>query len=106
MPSLDTSMQPYFLLALAALGTLILLMVGWAVSLLQGISRTLLDHSRLLVRQDAVLFGVEGSPGLVSRMNELHAWRNKIHEAELTAAADEIRDLKMRRATDHLPHAS
>jgi hypothetical protein len=87
-------MEPYFLLALSALGALILLMVGWAVSLLKQQSKTQNDQGIVIAELRALLLGVNGTPGLVTRVNSLHEWRNELQARELQHSADEIARLQ------------
>jgi hypothetical protein len=86
-------------IALAALGALTVICLGVVITILQNISRTLTTQGESQAVLHAILCGIEGSPGLVDRVQSLHDWRNDLQRRELQQATAEIIELK-RRAGD------
>lgn len=96
-------LTPYLLLLMSAIGALILLMVGWAVGLLKKIGETQTAQSIAIAELRALLLGVNGTPGLISRVNDLHVWRNKMQEQELADVHAEVDRLHEERRINELP---
>lgn len=72
-----------------ALGALILLMIGWAVTLLREIRKQQVDQGTKLTDVWATLFGVGGAEGLAARVDRLHAWKNDQTKTQLDRANSE-----------------
>jgi DNA-binding transcriptional MerR regulator len=87
-------MEPFFLLALSAIGTLILLLVSIAITQLRQISKTQNEQGIAIAELRALLLGVNGTPGLIQRVNDLHKWKNEMVQAEMRDLEDQIAELK------------
>jgi hypothetical protein len=77
-----------------ALGLLISTLLGILIAQNRRQSELQQTANLSLTELRTLLLGVAGSPGLVSRVNDLYEWRNKVMERESTELRREIATLR------------
>lgn len=79
------------------LGAVALVALGFIIQLLRGITRSQNDQNIAIAELRMILLGVNGTPGLVQRVNKMHDDRNAEHAAELDQAMTELAEFRRRK---------